>query len=283
MSSIFGSIINAGVNAAGIASQNKIANQNLQFQQQNLDYQKALQERIFRREDNAVQRRAEDLEAAGLSKTLAAGSAANAGTPIQTTAPQMSEGAAKSMAKFNTDISIADSVLNLMQKGQDIAKTRAEAEIMSTRSDFMKHSPFDFTNDSWIAQLYRAFNHYGIPVDDLLKSGVDYVKKFFKGFDSGHSMSVGKTDDGGSYSVPSRPELNLLGSSFDVPSKVNPVIADNYLDTSVTSFIDDLFGRFNGDTKKVARYLDYVMSHTPYQQGGNICVEDMEEEEITEL
>lgn len=63
-----------------------IANQNLQFQNENLQYQKDLQKQIFAREDNAVQRRVDDLVAAGLSPTLAAGSAANAGQAIETQA-----------------------------------------------------------------------------------------------------------------------------------------------------------------------------------------------------
>lgn len=61
-----------------------IANQNLQFQNENLQYQKDLQKQIFAREDNSVQRRVDDLVAAGLSPTLAAGSAANAGQAIET-------------------------------------------------------------------------------------------------------------------------------------------------------------------------------------------------------
>jgi len=63
-----------------------IANQNLQFQNENLQYQKDLQKQIFAREDNAVRRRVDDLVAAGLSPTLAAGSAANAGQAIETQA-----------------------------------------------------------------------------------------------------------------------------------------------------------------------------------------------------
>lgn len=76
-----GSSINGGVNY-------KIAQENLDFQKENLAYQKALQQTIFQREDNAVQRRAADLEKAGLSKTLAAGSSAGAGQAISTQAPR---------------------------------------------------------------------------------------------------------------------------------------------------------------------------------------------------
>lgn len=55
-----------------------------QFRNENFAYQKALQQKIFDREDNAVQRRRADLEAAGLNPNLAAGSAAGAGSVVAT-------------------------------------------------------------------------------------------------------------------------------------------------------------------------------------------------------
>lgn len=45
----------------------EIADQNLQFQRENLDYEKALQKEIFQREDTAYQRTAADMRAAGLN------------------------------------------------------------------------------------------------------------------------------------------------------------------------------------------------------------------------
>lgn len=45
----------------------KIANQNLGFQRENLDYQKALQQEIFAREDSAYQRTVNDMRLAGLN------------------------------------------------------------------------------------------------------------------------------------------------------------------------------------------------------------------------
>lgn len=50
-------------------------------QDENLEENHNLRDMLFEREDNAVQRRAKDLQAAGLSKTLAAGSAAQASAP----------------------------------------------------------------------------------------------------------------------------------------------------------------------------------------------------------
>lgn len=74
------SLFGSGYAADSAYLANKETNDtNMRIAQMNLDYQRDYNNQIWRREDNAVQRRAADLEAAGLSKTLAAGSAAGAG------------------------------------------------------------------------------------------------------------------------------------------------------------------------------------------------------------
>lgn len=68
--------------------QTKLAEENFKLQKEQYQYQKDLQNKIFEREDNAVKRAAADLQGAGLSKTLAAGSGAGAGAVVSTSAPQ---------------------------------------------------------------------------------------------------------------------------------------------------------------------------------------------------
>lgn len=65
----------------------QIAEQNLGFQRENLDYQKALQQEIFQREDTAHQREIEDLRAAGINPlaTASGGNGANAGSVVPLT------------------------------------------------------------------------------------------------------------------------------------------------------------------------------------------------------
>lgn len=62
----------------------KIANQNLAFQRENLDYQKALQQKIFDREDSAYARTVQDMRNAGLSPLTMSGTN-GAGEAIATT------------------------------------------------------------------------------------------------------------------------------------------------------------------------------------------------------
>ncbi len=72
----------------GLEESIRVNDLNYQLQKENLDYQKSLQKVMFEREDNAVQRRLNDLKSAGLSPVLAAGSSANAGPVISTAPPQ---------------------------------------------------------------------------------------------------------------------------------------------------------------------------------------------------
>lgn len=74
-----GTIANAGI---GIANYYQQAKQ--------MAYERQVQMVSWAREDDAVQRRVKDLQAAGLSPVLAAGSAAGSGPVVQTHAPQMS-------------------------------------------------------------------------------------------------------------------------------------------------------------------------------------------------
>lgn len=109
-----------------------IANQNLQFQNENLQYQKDLQKQIFAREDNAVQRRVDDLVSAGLSPTLAAGSAANAGQAIETQALH-NDYSPKTMPTYGLS-SMIGAGLDALKAVGELNRQRSEIEYLQNQS-----------------------------------------------------------------------------------------------------------------------------------------------------
>lgn len=93
-------------------------------------YDQALQQEIFQREDNSIQRRVADLRAAGLSPVLAAGQGARAGSPIPVTAPKRDT---RSLELRSQNIN------NFIGRLADITKTIADtaytnAQIQGTRA-----------------------------------------------------------------------------------------------------------------------------------------------------
>ncbi len=106
-----GGIATAGVNYAN--------------QQENLEYQKKLQQEVFKREDTSVERRAADLQKVGLSKTLAAGEGASSGAVVSTKAPQLDV-----MDRVATGLGYAQQLANIEKTNADTSNAFVQGKVM---------------------------------------------------------------------------------------------------------------------------------------------------------
>lgn len=123
-------------------AQKEIAEQNLNFQRDALALNQKNQETTWAREDNAVQRRVADLEAAGMSKTLAAGSAASSSAPMKVESLHNDYKPIDYISKLSSisqaASEIGQTLYGLKQMGANIEKTKAETELLNSQSQNVK-------------------------------------------------------------------------------------------------------------------------------------------------
>lgn len=113
---------------------------NYKVQKSNLNWQKDVQNTMWTRDDNAVQRRTQDLIAAGLSPTLAAGSAAEAGPVVNTIAPQMAPIQNNTMNLANA-MALISMDKEFQKKDQEIALMKSQTRGNNINNDFAeKHN-----------------------------------------------------------------------------------------------------------------------------------------------
>lgn len=158
-----------------------------------------LQNQIFKREDSAVQRRARDMEAAGLSKTLAAGDGAGAGAVVNTQAPEVPDvgqsiAMAREMQKMKADISATEANKDYTKQQQrnaektwdaieqDVEAKKTENQIRDYNLDYAeKHSlPYGANPSGFqtlIPLLETLINKYKeSPLSEKVEEIVDEAK-----------------------------------------------------------------------------------------------------------
>ena len=109
-----------------------LAKWNAYQQLKEFEYAKDIQSQIFEREDNAVQRRMADLEKAGLSKTLAAGSGAGAGSVVST---HLSNVGNPSSSAPNTSTTFQTNFLDLLKAVEEIKGIKEQIDVAKAQKN----------------------------------------------------------------------------------------------------------------------------------------------------
>lgn len=247
-----------------IESNEKIANQNLDFQREKLKYDMDLQQQIFQREDTAYQRTVNDMRKAGVSPLMMQGTN-SAGEAIATTAPY-NDMHYDYMTGVSSDVDKLSAAINAMSAISNLSKTAAEARSIQLSNDYAERS-LDSRVATDYAQMivsrYNAlsarekqyYNNYyhitdSMPTEQKLAnitatilSGGKKTGQSLKSFENGSTSFNDFTD----YGTFDEMLSNLLGNSSN-PVPNNPV--SKFADSISNSEKKDIYGNSGSDADK---------------------------------
>ena len=231
------------------------------MQARNYEYMKYAQEKTWQREDNAVQRRAADLEKAGLSKTLAAGSAAASASPVSLSAPE-------------------SNVFGRMVQGMQLEKMRAEINYTNSlaASEGVKAGVYEAQGRKYIQDIAESEARTLLYTAQTATAGVDQrqkeqliresearVAKYFSDMDyTSAQIDQMKVIADNVRSQIALNESNVLTNQ----ARYDLVLAETSKVVSDTSKVE-------AETQRVLQYLDVMQA----QLAGIILDNDMKEME----
>lgn len=147
-------IISTFNNIMNRETQKDINASNLAFAQKQFDYQKQLNTLQMQREDNAVQRRAADLQAAGMNRLMAAGSSAEAGG-MTTFSGSANQQASQMNIESNPQI-LAAMIQQAREANAGIAQTKAQTDLIKAQTATEEMRTENISIDSWLKKITGA-------------------------------------------------------------------------------------------------------------------------------
>lgn len=130
--------VNAQIAEENLKYQKEWNEQQMNFQRENRDYQRALQQQIFAREDSAYQRTVNDMRAAGISP-LAMNGTNGAGEAIQTS--PIGEGLSAPQRNYqHQDMGALQALSGVLQSIQSFRQSNAEIQNISADTDSKRFS-----------------------------------------------------------------------------------------------------------------------------------------------
>lgn len=164
---MIGSILSGVVGGANAISSAVTSGLNYQLQKKQFEYQKNLQQQIFQREDSSVQRRVSDLKKSGMNPMLAMGQSASSGNLVPTQAPQFG---GADMSQLST---LGNLYLEGMRTKEDVARSRAQREIMKAETKQIQAQTKNITSDTFSKDMKNQItNETGITSGGVLGDSV---------------------------------------------------------------------------------------------------------------
>ena len=222
------------------AQQNAVNAQNYKDQQVLLEYQKALQERLFQREDTSVQRRVNDLIKAGLNPNLASNQGAGAGSAVSMTAPQQEyAGLQYNANKASVGAGVGQFLSNAVGVSQTMTSALASIQQMGITSDNRKwydnnNLPYGY---SGLASDIAAFTGSGQSLMEGL-IGAEAAESFMSAIQSFGNLAGKGAEAAGAVSDMA---TGLLEKGVEVLDKVSSG------EISIFDAFAEIFGDGSGD------------------------------------
>lgn len=154
--------------SAGLGAANTIYN--MYTNKRDFDYQKALQQQIFEREDTAVQRRMNDLKAAGINPNLAAGSPASAGAVVGRSSTND--------VNMGSTLDMIQAANSIRQQKQAVKNAQTEGEILDGQKKIQDMNK--------IANEMQLFHTLGFKIQPFIDPNTNKPGYYYYGTPSGN-------------------------------------------------------------------------------------------------
>lgn len=182
----------SGWAAFGSAMANLTSNViNYKSQLDNRHQQLSLQQKAWEREDTAVQRRKEDLLAAGMSPVLAAGQGAATSSPIQVQAPQLGD-----LDPVAAGINSMLGLTSVEEKKQNVATSAAQEALLRQQAVSQESQRTLWASqvrlNTFKERLYEAQKQKDYAQIDLLKSQIER-EQYYINYVQPWNMEVAKS------------------------------------------------------------------------------------------